>query len=341
MRISPAKHPSWPLLGLLLLSIGLGSCADHEHPEGHGAVPRVLLITAHPDDETLFNLGRFEERGWYVAIALVTNGEGGSVVQAIRHDYDPERDQDILIELAPGPATWLTQPPEGPRLRPIASPYQLAEQRRGEFLSGLAKHRVAAVYFLSTLTGSEFEDSWDNGVKKWDQERLIDRLGKVVSLVRPDIIITMNPDETWAHPQHRGLGQIVQALHKTGFFDRPDAPGPELYALREHGWYFESLEHQEGDLTFDRYQWSSVLGATYADDWRAVTSTYISQSSHPIWFEARARVGILPGYAETDRIRRLDCGDCPDGLDEQFELYPPSTPAMRSLPETLSLYSFP
>ena len=44
-------------------------------------IPNVLLITAHPDDETLFNLGRFRERGWRISIALVTNGEHGGVVQ--------------------------------------------------------------------------------------------------------------------------------------------------------------------------------------------------------------------------------------------------------------------
>ncbi len=336
------ENPSpWPMLGLLLLVPLFWSCADQDDSDGLGSSPRVLLIIAHPDDETLFNLGRFKERGWYVAVALVTNGEGGSVVQAIRHDYDPDRDQDILIEQAPGPDTWLTQPPDGPHLRQIASPYQLAEQRRVEFLSGMGRHGVSAVFFLSTLIDADFEDSWDKGVNNWDQNLLVQRLGKVVSLARPDIIITMNPDETWAHPQHQGLGQIVRALHRGGFFDRPGLPRPPLYGLREHGWYFKSLERQVGDLTFDRSDWSSVLETTYADYWWGVTSTYVSQSSHPIWFEARTGIGILPGYAEIDLIRRLTCGDCSDGLEEQFERYPPTRPGMNRLPDSPSVYSVP
>ena len=339
MRNRDEIHTLWPLLGLLLLAPLFWSCADHKDPDGHVSSPRVLLITAHPDDETLFNLGRFKERGWYVAIALVTNGEGGSVVQAIRHDYDPDRDKDILIEAAPGPDAWLTQPPDGPRLRQIASSYQLAEQRRGEFLSGMARHRVSEVFFLSTLEDADFEDSWDNGVINWDHNLLVQRLGKVVSLARPEIIITLNPDETWAHPQHQGLGRIVLGLHRDGFFDRPGLPRPALYGLREHGWYFQSLAHQVGDLTFDRYEWSSVLATTYADSWWGVTSTYISQSSHPIWFEARVGVGILPGYAETDRIRRLTCEDCSGGLNEQFERYPPNRLGMNRLPDNPTVYS--
>jgi LmbE family N-acetylglucosaminyl deacetylase len=339
MQPRPAIHLPWALLGLLLLTPLFWSCADHNDPDGHGSSPRVLLITAHPDDETLFNLGRFKERGWYVAVALVTNGEGGSVVQAIRHDYDPDRDKDILIEAAPGPDAWLTQPPAGPRLRQIASPYQLAEQRRGEFLSGMARHRVSEVFFLSTLEDADFEDSWDNGVINWDQKLLVQRLGKVVRLARPDIIITLNPDETWAHPQHQGLGRIVRALHRDGFFDRPGVPRPALYGLREHGWYFQSLERQVGDLSFDRYEGSSVLETTYADYWWDVTSTYISQSSHPLWFEARAGVGILPGYAETDLIRRLACEDCSGGLNEQFARYPATRPGMNRLPDHPTVYS--
>jgi hypothetical protein len=100
------------------------------------------LITAHPDYETLFNLGRFKERGWPVTIALVTNGEGGAVVQGLRPDYDPDRDDDVLIEKAPGPGVRLTRPPNGPQLRPIGSTRQLARQLRREFLAGMRRHRV-------------------------------------------------------------------------------------------------------------------------------------------------------------------------------------------------------
>lgn len=75
------------------------------------------MIAAHPDDETLFNLGRFAERGWPMGVALVTNGESGSVVQSIRPDYDPQRDPDVLIEKQPGLDAWVTVAPNGPRLR--------------------------------------------------------------------------------------------------------------------------------------------------------------------------------------------------------------------------------
>jgi len=117
---------------------------------------KIMLITAHPDDETMFNLGRFRERGWQVSIALVTNGENGSVVQGIKQDYDPKKDDDILIELDAGPGAWLTVPPEGPRLKEITTHPDLAFQRRQEFLSSCGLHGVVTAYFLSDPTRADF-----------------------------------------------------------------------------------------------------------------------------------------------------------------------------------------
>ena len=70
---------------------------------------------------------------------------------------------------------------------------------------------------------------------------------------------------------------------------------------------------------------------TYAEYWTAATSSYVSQSSHPVWFAARVRAGILPGYGDVELIRRLDQGDGP-GLEVLFERYPPDRAAMKRLP---------
>ena len=266
--------------------------------------PRILLITAHPDDETLFNLGRFAERGSRMAVALVTNGEGGAVVQSIRPDYDPQRDPDVLVEAPPGPTAWLTTPPDGPRLRLITTPTALAAERRREFLSTMAEHRVERVYFLSTVRGHEFEDSWDNGVRNWDKPALRRELARIAKTFRPHIVVTLNPGETWAHPQHVGLGRLVRKWLDAGRFDTPRRPS--LYGLREHAWYSESMAPQSGDLTFRRDRRSPVLRTTYEQYWRTATSAYLSQSSHPVWLDARAAVGILPGYRGVDVLRRLD-----------------------------------
>jgi len=293
VRLAPA------VIAAALLATPAPAAAASDPP------PRVLFVTAHPDDETLFNLGRFAERGSRMAVALVTNGEGGAVVQSIRPDYDPQRDPDVLLESQPGPTAWLTTPPAGPRLRLIPTPTALARERRREFLATMATHRVSRVYFLSTLKGHEFEDSWDNGVRNWDKPTLRRGLVGIARQFRPDIVVTLNPGETWAHPQHVGLGRLVEKWLEADLFTT-GGRRPDLYGLREHAWYTESMTAQSGDLTFRRDQRSQVLRETYESYWRAATSAYISQSSHPAWLDARAAVGILPGYHGIDILRRLE-----------------------------------
>jgi hypothetical protein len=71
---------------------------------------------------------------------------------------------------------------------------------------------------------------------------------------------------------------------------------------------------------------------TYAEHWRRASSRYVSQSSHPIWFEARAGVGLLPGYHDVDIIRRLDEPQNRPGLEALFALFPPSRDKVLLLP---------
>jgi hypothetical protein len=168
-------------------------------------------------------------------------------------------------------------------------------------------------------------------VKNWNTPLLERRLAEVARRVRPYVIITLNPDETWAHRQHWGPARIVCQRYRDGRFDRPGEPAPILYGIREHGWYDQSLVPQAGDERFDRTQTSPVLGATYAQAWTTATSCYISQSSHPTWFAARVAAGLLPGYSTFDLIRRLDASARP-GLPSLFASHPPDRSAMSALP---------
>jgi len=326
------------LIALTALAFSVPSSAQavvlrHPRPDCVKRVsqqPSLLLVTAHPDDETMACMGRFRERGWRVSIALVTNGEAGQAVQRIDAAH-PSPDGDVPVERPPGPGTWVVHPPAGPRLRRVTTPAALAAQRRREFLCSQALNGVTTVYFLSGLRSFAFEDSWDHGVRNWDQSALTALLRDVAARVRPDVVVTLNPDETWAHPQHQGLGRMVLTLHGAGGFDSPGRPRPALYGIREEGWYAQSLQPQVGDLTLDRAARSPVLGVTYARFWATATSCYVSQSSHPVWFAARVRAGLLPGYGAVELIRRLDDDGGP-GLDALFAAYPPDRAAMRRLP---------
>ncbi|MEI6621267.1 MAG: PIG-L family deacetylase [Actinomycetes bacterium] len=328
------------LLGVTLFVLtACVSRSGQQTPTGSTARPTVLFITAHPDDETMFGLSRFVERGWTVDIALVTNGESGQVVEAIR--TKPKADGDSLFERLPGPRTAVvTTPPDGVPGRSVLTPTDLATVRQSEFLDSMGRQGVSRVYLLSGPTSPAFEDSWDNGVRNWDVSRLRVQLLRIDEQVDPDVIITLNPGETWAHPQHQGLGKIVTAMWNAGELTSPDATRPALYGIREIGWYQQSVVPQTGDEQFDRTIFSPVLGRTYADYWSWVTSSYVSQGSHPVWFAARVGTGFLPGYKQVDVIRRLVDVPPDQTLTALFAKYPPdaSLATKPGLPQVIRVW---
>ncbi|MDP4013086.1 MAG: PIG-L family deacetylase [Candidatus Nanopelagicales bacterium] len=326
------KRAQLATLLLVALSLVTVACSGTQANDPSAGPQAVLFITAHPDDETLFGLGRFAERGWTVDIALVTNGESGQVVEAIRKN--PKSDGEVLLERPPGPGVRVVpNPPTGANGSTIESPVDLANERQREFTDSMGKQGVSRIFFLSDPAHPQFEDSWDNGTRNWDTALLQSELMKIVEQVKPDVIITLNPDELWAHPQHQGLGTVVQSMWQDDELNSRPGTRPALYGLREIGWYEKSQQPQPGDEQFDRSAYSPVLGKTYADYWTWATSSYVSQSSHPTWFAARASAGFLPGYGTVDVIRRL--GDVPPAqtLTSLLDRYPPDS-AMSDEPTT-------
>lgn len=65
-----------------------------------------------------------------------------------------------------------------------------------------------------------------------------------------------------------------------------------------------------------------------------VTSSYISQSSHPDWFAARVGAGILPGCGAFGLIRQLETNAERARLEVPLGRYPPDSAAMARLPAT-------
>ncbi|MEI6287584.1 MAG: PIG-L family deacetylase [Bacillota bacterium] len=294
-------------------------------------VKKVLIVLAHPDDETMFNLSYFTERGWNMAVVLVTCGENGSVVQGAKSDYNPKIDNDVLIEAEPGDKAWLTYPQTGQKISVIASHPQLAAERRKEFIQSLACYGVTNIFLLSTPADFSYDDNWDDGIKNWDQERLKKQLTAIARQVAPDIIITLNPDETWGHKQHSGLGRIVAELYNGGALRANNSlQQPQFYGIRESGWYVQSKLPQAGDIKFDQALFSSTLGMSYHDYWQNATDRYISQSSHPIWMQARVAAGIVPGYHNEMIIRRLDTQN-QIALDKLLQMDAPSVEKINRL----------
>ncbi|MCC6747164.1 MAG: PIG-L family deacetylase [Deltaproteobacteria bacterium] len=289
------RHPS--ILSWVLLIGLLG--ANPRSAVAAARPPAVLIVMAHPDDETMIGdlLGRMKERGVRVTLALVTNGERGKVVRGLRPEGERRPGEDPLVERTPGDGV--------PGIR---TPTDLARARRRELRAAARFHGVEQVVFLSPdLAEPRFVDGWEGGVRSWPRKELGRRLAELAKELRPEVVITLNPHEPRNHPQHRGLGRLVSQLHASGGFDGPGGR-PSLYGIREQDWYHGSLAAQPGDERFARDVWSWVLGRTYRSWMELGADVYRTQSSRPRYAAARNRAGLNPGVQPESILRRLDDG---------------------------------
>lgn len=272
--------------------------------------PSVLIVMPHPDDETMMGdvLGRMKERGFRVTIALITNGENGQVVSGI----DPKKD-DPIVESFPGQ--------KKANKKNIRSKADLARARRQELRRAAKRHGASEVVFLSSPDQPDFVDDYDGGVTSWDPKALRKKLRAVSKKSRPDVVITMNPDPEWVHPQHSGVGKLVRELYDAGNFSTGKR-APALYAIRENDWYEQSKDSQPGDEVFARGERSRLLGKTYGEHMRSGAKVYKTQSSTPKALAARADKGIVPGYQDVGILRRLDTGSAP-GVSALLEAHEP------------------
>jgi N-acetyl-1-D-myo-inositol-2-amino-2-deoxy-alpha-D-glucopyranoside deacetylase len=160
------------------------------------AAPRLLLVHAHPDDESLWTGGtiaRYAAAGVLVTLVTCTLGEEGEII--------PES----LRELASDAADQL-------------GGYRIGELRAACAALGVSDHR------------------WLGGVGRWrdsgmagvaanghprafaagDLAEQADALAAVVADVRPQVVITYGPDGGYGHPDHVRAHEVTMAACTDG-----------------------------------------------------------------------------------------------------------------------------
>jgi N-acetyl-1-D-myo-inositol-2-amino-2-deoxy-alpha-D-glucopyranoside deacetylase len=161
---------------------------------------RLLLVHAHPDDESIDNgatMAKYAAEGARVTLVTCTLGEEGEVIPA------------ELAHLAPAPSAPAEGPgtPEDPE-----DPYgltPLGRHRRAELAAAMAElgvtdHRIlggAGRYRDSGMMGEPTNDRpgcfWQAPL---DEAAL--RLVRVIRDVRPQVLVTYDPYGGYGHPDH-------------------------------------------------------------------------------------------------------------------------------------------
>lgn len=184
--------------GLLLAGLlgGPASAADADTPNQELLKTDLLVVTAHPDDESMMAaaMARYADEGKVVALVACTRGEGGG--NGTGKEY--------------GPA--------------------LGAVREAELRRCLAVLGTRYLYFLNQPDWG-YTESVRATFQNWGHDETLRRLVRLVRLLRPEVVCTMDPAPVGGqHGHHQAAGRLA-----TEAFEAAADPEafPEL--LRDEG----------------------------------------------------------------------------------------------------------
>ena len=153
---------------------------------------RLLLVHAHPDDETLWTGGtiaRYADAGVHVTVVTCTLGEEGEVIP------------DGLRGLAADSADQLGGYRVG-ELRTACTALGVTDQR---FLGGLGRWRDSG---MAGTPANDHPRAFVNGLI----DEQVDALTEIVAEVRPQVMVSYDPDGGYGHPDHIRAHQVTMAV---------------------------------------------------------------------------------------------------------------------------------
>lgn len=162
------------------------------------AARRMLLVHAHPDDETLWTGGaiaRYATEGVDVALVTCTLGEQGEVIP-------PE-----LAGLAAGHADQLGGYRFG-ELDAACTALGVSEQR---FLGGLGRWRDSGMVIEPGRRASLPADLHPRAFAGGPLTEQVAELVEVLDELRPQVVVTYGPDGGYGHPDHVRAHQVTMA----------------------------------------------------------------------------------------------------------------------------------
>lgn len=177
---------------------------------------RLLLVHAHPDDESINNgvtMARYAAEGALVTLVTCTLGEEGEVIPARLAHLAADRDDDL--------GAW--------RYGELAAAMAELGVRDHRFLGGPGRYRDSGM--MGSPQNDRPEAFW-----RADLDEAAGHLVAVVRETGPQVLVTYDPDGGYGHPDHiqahRVAMRAVELAADPAF--RPDLGGP--HAIRKVYW---------------------------------------------------------------------------------------------------------
>ena len=217
---------------MLLAALLLATAPAADRPQVPAAKVDMLVVVAHPDDETTFGgmLPWYATcRGKRVALVCLTSGEWGN---GLPHHTDPDDEPDYSYDDSdvprfPGVPADATYP---------------CYFRETELAAALAVFGVKDPPTLPRYQDDSDLEHWgtpDAAFELWGgREGVVDYLAEQVRRCRPDVVVTMAVDGYNGNPQHMAASRgTVLAVDRAAASDG-DAPAwsaPKLYVAVTQG----------------------------------------------------------------------------------------------------------
>lgn len=159
---------------------------------------RIVVVHAHPDDETLWTGGmiaRYAASGVDVTLVTCTLGEQGEVLSEELRGLAADRaDQLGGYRLA--------------ELRAACAVLGVADQR---FLGGIGRWRDSGMVAEPGARASVPAQLHARAFAAGALDEQVDALVEVLDAVRPQVVVTYGPDGGYGHPDHVRAHQVTMA----------------------------------------------------------------------------------------------------------------------------------